>query len=120
MARILVVDDSPFFRRRTRGVLERGGHEVLEASDVTDAVKTVFREAPDGLVMDLILPDGDGLVLLEELRRRNFEGPVIVVTSDLQPMTRHLATTHGATCVLHEPVATDEILHALEGTTSLV
>lgn len=120
MARILVVDDSPFVRKRTRTTLEAGGHEVLEAGDVREALRAVFVEAPDGVVLDLTLPDGDGFTLLGELRRREFAGPLVVVTADRQPMTRHLAETHGATCVLHEPVDGQRVLDVLEEASVLV
>ena len=113
MSRILVVDDSPFYRRRVRAVLEREGHEVTEARDVRGAVQCVFLDPPDAVVLDLLVPDRAGLELLEELRRRDFAGPVVVLTADRQPMTRHLATTHGATEVLTEPVDVERLLSLL-------
>lgn len=120
MARILVVDDSRYFRKSTRSLLEAAGHEVLEAASAHEAMKTTFMEAPDAIVMDILLPNDGGLSLLEELRRRDFDGPLVVVTADRQPMTRHLATTHGATRVLHQPVDGAAVLEALEEATSLV
>jgi len=120
MARILVVDDSRYFRRATRALLEDAEHEVLEAASARDAMKIIFVEAPDAIVMDILLPGDDGLSLLEELRRRDFGGPLLVVTADRQPMTKHLAMTHGATRVFHQPVDGAEILEALEEATSLV
>ncbi|HKK73293.1 MAG TPA: response regulator [Candidatus Krumholzibacteria bacterium] len=114
MSRILVVDVSPYFRARTRALLESRAHEVLEAIDVRTAVQCVFREAPDAVVLDLIVPEQDGLDLLRELRRRGFVGPRIVVTADRQPMTRHLALAHGATALLPEPVDAETLLEHVE------
>ena len=84
--------------------MENAGHEALEANSVREALQTLFMEAPDGVVLDLILPDREGLDLVQELRRRHFDGPVVVATADHQPMTHHLARSHGATEVLTEPV----------------
>ena len=114
MPRILVVDHSRFFRARTRALLERDGHEVIEARDLHEAAQRLFVDAPDAVVLDLLHPDRQGLLLLEDLRRRDFAGPVVVVTSDRQSMTRHLALTHGATAILHEPVEALELLSLLE------
>lgn len=104
MSRILVVDSSVVFRRRMRSILENAGHEALEASSMREALQTLFMEAPDGVVLDLILPEREGLELVQELRRRQFDGPVVVVTADHQPMTHDLARSHGATEILTEPV----------------
>ncbi len=120
MARILVVDVSPYFRARTRAVLESRGHDVFEARDVHDAVTCVDRESPDAIVLDLIVPDQDGLDLLEELRRHGFDGPRIVVTADRQSMTRHLALAHGATAYLTEPVEPATLIEHVEEAGTLV
>jgi DNA-binding response OmpR family regulator len=120
MARILVVDDSPYFRARTRAVLESRGHAVSEARDVRDAVASMGRERPDAVVLDLIVPDQHALDLLQELRRNGFDGPRIVVTADRQSMTRHLALAHGATAYLTEPVEPATLIEHVEEVGALV
>lgn len=78
MARILVVDDDLSSRNLLRHVLERAGHEVLEAADGEEASELV--EHADLLLLDLVMPNRDGWSLLSSVRSVRPALPVIIVS----------------------------------------
>lgn len=80
--RLLLVDDHPGFRAAARRLLSSGGVTVVgEAADVAQARKLVADLAPSLVLIDVQLPDGDGIDLAEELRRLTPAPKVIVVSS---------------------------------------
>ena len=79
-ARVLVVDDEVEIRTLLSRRLQRAGYTVDEAGDGQEALALVDREAPDVVVTDMSMPRLDGLGLLQELRRRDPDLPVIVLT----------------------------------------
>ena len=82
MARILVVDDDPDVVESLTVVLERAGHTVNGAKNRKEGVAAVRREAPDLVVLDVMMdePD-DGFVLAQDLRRDGFKQPILMLTS---------------------------------------
>jgi two-component system cell cycle sensor histidine kinase/response regulator CckA len=79
---ILLVEDEPFVREATRGILENAGFEVLPAFDVQDAIKVYDEQhrSLDLVMTDMVLPGGTGQQLGHELRQRAPE-LVVLVTS---------------------------------------
>ena len=79
--RVVVVDDHPMVREGLRSLLDDDGIEVVgEAANAADAVREVGRLAPDVIVLDVELPDRDGLSTLAELTRAAPGVRVLVVT----------------------------------------
>src|SRR6185295_439547 len=68
MANVLLVDDEPDFVSATRELLTLHGHSVDTAERLDDARRILCNDGPEVLLLDLMLPDGNGLELLEELR----------------------------------------------------
>ena len=66
-AHILIVEDSALIVSALRILLEDAGHCVSDAGSVRNALDIARRERPDVMLLDLSLPDGDGLVILETL-----------------------------------------------------
>jgi DNA-binding NarL/FixJ family response regulator len=81
--RVLIVDDHPAVRRGLRTFLELAdGVQVIgEAADGPSALELIAETAPDVVLLDMMLPEMDGLAVLQELRRRGLPGRVLVVTS---------------------------------------
>ena len=77
--RILVIDDEAPIRRFLRVPLEAEGHAVIEAATAREGILTAAREAPGLVILDLGLPDADGITVLRELRGWS-EAPVLVLS----------------------------------------
>ena len=71
MAKILVVDDAAFMRLRAAKLLVEAGHQVLEAENGRLAVETYLRERPDCVLMDITMPEMDGLEALAQIRAKD-------------------------------------------------
>jgi DNA-binding response OmpR family regulator len=84
--RVLVIDDEPDVLLLCRVNFEIAGHEVLEAADGERGLDLAFAEAPDVIVLDVMLPQRDGLSVLGELREdeRTRGTPVILLTAKTQ------------------------------------
>ncbi len=79
-ARILIVDDEETIRLHVRTFLEMDGYEVVEAADASGTRAAQDGPQPDVVLLDLKLPDADGLVLLPQLKKRWPDSEVIVLT----------------------------------------
>jgi len=82
MAKILIVDDDPDVVEACRLVLESASHAVAAAGGRTEGMQAVAAEAPDLIVLDVIMeqPD-DGIAMAQELRRQGFTKPILMLTS---------------------------------------
>jgi two-component system, chemotaxis family, protein-glutamate methylesterase/glutaminase len=110
--RVLIVDDSAFARRVLREILsaENDFDVVGYARDGVDALEKIAELAPDVITLDLVMPEMDGVRLLEELEvRRSQVRAVVVTTADEQSELGVAALAAGAFDVVHKPtsIATD-------------
>lgn len=80
MARILVVDDSPTIRETLDRILKGSGHTVLLTASAKELEKLVAAHRPDLIILDVVMPDRDGLEALMCLRRETPDLPVIVIS----------------------------------------
>ncbi|MGD0296402.1 MAG: response regulator [Bryobacteraceae bacterium] len=67
-ATVLIVDDDEYFRALARTILEPNGFEVLEADGVATCLSTVRARAVDAIILDMVMPDRDGMEALRELK----------------------------------------------------
>ncbi len=114
MPTILIVDDSGFQRAFLRKALAEGGYEIIEAGDGSEALEIVERRRLDGILTDLIMPDLRGLALLEALRERGSEVPVVVLTADIQKRVEEQCLALGAARVLHKPIQPELLRSTLD------
>ncbi|MHC5541894.1 response regulator [Singulisphaera rosea] len=77
---ILIVEDDRITRHALRSLLIQAGHEVVETSTCVDAL-AALDSAPDWLILDLMLPDGDGEAVLRKIREERMATSVAVITS---------------------------------------
>src|SRR5205085_3031219 len=78
--RILVVDDDPRIVALVRAYLVAGGYEVITAHAGREALEKAEREAPDLVVLDLMLPEVDGIEITRRLRARG-DVPILMLTA---------------------------------------
>ncbi|MFT4255083.1 MAG: response regulator, partial [Caulobacter sp.] len=79
--RVIVVDDDPDIRNLILAQLEREGYALRSADSVGDVRRLLSEEPADLIVLDLNLPDGDGLTLCRELRSEGEAVAIIMVTA---------------------------------------
>ncbi|MFF3484150.1 response regulator transcription factor [Streptomyces sp. NPDC002701] len=79
--RVLVIDDNPGIRRLLISALGFAGFEVDVAGDLTEALEQVARRPPDVIVLDVMLPGADGFEILQLLRARAIDVPVLFLTA---------------------------------------
>ena len=79
MARILIVDDESDIRQLVTYALAEDGHEVIAAADGSEALKSIEANAPDLVVLDVMMPEMDGFDVLRELEERDLRGDARVL-----------------------------------------
>ncbi|MGD1075743.1 MAG: response regulator [Thermodesulfovibrionales bacterium] len=113
MPLILVIEDSPRVRKLIRDILEAGGHTVLESEDGLKGVQSATTEAVDCILLDLILPDIDGLKILKIFRQQGMQAPVIVVTTHVRETIRKHCLELGAVAFLSKASIRGELLQTV-------
>jgi two-component system KDP operon response regulator KdpE len=106
---ILVVDDEPQIRALLRTALVRAGYRVVEAANAREALNARAIDHPDLILLDLGLPDRDGLELIEALRSETGLGLVIVSARE-ETEQKVAALDLGADDYVTKPFDTDELL----------
>lgn len=115
--RVLLVDDSISVRRVVGSMLDRGGFEVLTATDGIDALERLGGESVDIVLTDLEMPRLNGFELLQDIRRRAATRhlPVVVLTSRSGAKHETLARQLGASRFIAKPVQEDELVATVQG-----
>ena len=110
--RILLVDDDDAIRRLVRKVLEPYGYVVTGASSGKEALEKLLESKPDLILLDYVLPDMDGLVLLELIRARLGDSPtpIICLTGKTDISTKTKALEAGATDYITKPFDVRELV----------
>jgi DNA-binding response OmpR family regulator len=108
MTTILVVEDDPKTGDLVQLYLERDGHRVLRAYDGRSGLDLALIEVPDLVVLDLMLPEVDGLTLCEELRQRG-DTPVIMLTARVSEDDKLDGLNRGADDYLTKPFSPREL-----------
>jgi DNA-binding response OmpR family regulator len=105
VARVLVIDDDPAVRLVLQRNLEHAGFDVMTAEEGLGGLAAALAEAPDVVVLDLMMPNVDGFVVLDALRRdpRTSAMPVIVLTAVTAPGMKERCEEAGASLVMTKP-----------------
>jgi len=108
-AKILIVEDDLHIRRLLRTTMQRAGHAVVGAADARQAISLLDIEQPDVVLLDLGLPDRDGLELIGPIRLRS-TAIIIVVSARDDSTEKVTALDLGADDYVTKPFDTDELL----------
>ncbi len=109
LGKVLVVDDEAAIRRLLRNTLQVNDYRVFEAGTVADAVAMAASHLPDVILLDLGLPDGDGLTVIDTVRQRSAV-PIIVLSSRTDDSGKVRALDAGADDYVTKPFSVDELL----------
>lgn len=110
MAKMLIVDDSNLSRRTLRSILEPEGHQILEAKDGIAAIEQYFLDKPDLVLLDLVMPELDGFGVLEKLREMDAQARIVIVSADIQTLTKEATAAAGAKAFINKPLSAVEVL----------
>jgi two-component system alkaline phosphatase synthesis response regulator PhoP len=106
---ILVVDDEPKIVKQARDYLQRGGFRVIDAPDGKTALVRARGERPDLVVLDLNLPEMDGLDVCRALRRES-DVPIIMLTARVDETDRLIGLELGADDYITKPFSPRELV----------
>jgi DNA-binding response OmpR family regulator len=108
--RVLVVDDDPTVAEVVSDYLGRAGLDVVQADDAASALAAAAATPPDLALLDLMLPDADGLELLARLRERQPGLPVVLLTARGEEPDRILGLSLGADDYVAKPFSPRELV----------
>jgi two-component system response regulator MprA len=110
MDKILIVDDDQRLLKMLRRTLAYEGFDVVTATDGEAALDTIYEERPDLLILDWMLPQLDGIRVLEALRREEEEIPILMLTARDAVQDRVEGLERGADDYLIKPFASTELV----------
>jgi two-component system, OmpR family, response regulator len=113
LPRVLVIEDDGDLRRLLRRGLEEEGFEVMLANTGKDAVSLAEAESPNLLVVDIGLPDADGRDVVQAVRSRGVESPVLFLTARDQMVDRLAGFSAGGDDYLTKPFEFAELIARL-------
>lgn len=109
---ILVVDDEPYMIRLMQHHIERAGYRMVKASNGREALERISESLPQLVLMDVMMPEINGLTVLARLRAdpatKNL--PVIIMTANAQRFTREEAEAAGVSAFLTKPFSPTQLM----------
>lgn len=111
---ILVADDEESIRELFRDILEPEGATVQLVGSGTEALKAIDAGEPDLAIFDVRMPAPDGLALLQQLRSKSVDIPVLIVTAQDSSTATIEAMQRGAYDYIAKPFDPDEVLHVVQ------
>ena len=114
MSKILVVDDAAFVRMQYMKSLADRGYEVVEASNGVDAIEQYKNQRPDGVLLDINMPEKDGIVTLQELIDIDPDARVAMVTCVGSQSVILSALQIGAKNFIIKPAEKDRLIDSVE------
>jgi two-component system cell cycle response regulator DivK len=107
MSTILIVEDNERNMKLVRDILQHHGHTVVEATTGNDGVRLANARAPDLVLMDIQLPDIDGITALARMRENPALDavPVLAVSASVMPDEQHKIVSSGFDAYLTKPIS---------------
>ncbi|MEX2030033.1 MAG: sigma-54 dependent transcriptional regulator [Anaerolineales bacterium] len=119
-ATVLLVDDEASAREFVSQALTDAGYETLQAGDLKGAMKAIEAGAADIILLDVVLPDGSGLSLLDRIAQENPSPPVILITAFGEVEIAVEAMKKGAQDFLQKPLDLGRLVQAVERAREIV
>lgn len=114
MTKILIVDDAEFLRLRISKMLTGEGYEVFEAENGLKAIDQFDTHHPDLVLMDVTMPEMDGLTALKQIRQKDAKARVIMLTALGQESVVLEAIRAGARDFVVKPFERERVLGAIQ------
>ena len=112
---ILVVDDDQLMHRLFQHHLEKAGYKMISAMNGHEALDLAVRQLPNLIVMDIMMPDIDGLAALRELKKNDATKsiPVIIITTNSHVLTKQESENSGAAIFLTKPFSPTQLVNEI-------
>ncbi len=111
----MIADDSDAIRKVLKDMVSLGDHEVVgEANDGAEAVEKFNTVKPDVLLLDLTMPEKDGLTVLKEIKGTNPDAKIIVFSGDDSKETVNECLEAGAVSFIPKPFDFDQVIKILK------
>ena len=116
MKKVLIVEDNEKNMYLIRFILEKNGYEVIEAKNGEEGVELAIKEKPHLVLMDIQLPDLDGLEATRKIRESEADGeiPIIALTSFAMTGDKEKALAAGCTSYIEKPINTETFIAEIE------
>lgn len=111
---VLVVDDEDVIRETVREILTDEGYRVITASNGSEVLSLVAKETPDVVLLDIWMPEMDGIVLLRQLGREHPSTRIVMISGHGSIHTAVTATKLGAFDFIEKPLSLDGLLATVE------
>jgi len=113
--RVLLVDDDETIIESVRHALQVHGYEVIVARDGAEALMRVERDAPDLILLDMVMPKRSGFSVLERLDTGNVSvPPVIMMSGNAEERHRNYAASHGVDAFFGKPFDLPDLLARID------
>ncbi len=112
--KILISDDSKLLRKKLRAELESLGCEVIEAANGKEAIMQDLKEHPDGVILDIVMPEVGGIEALQVIKEVSPDIPVVMLSSAGTPQKLMQTLKMGALDFIQKPYTSDQIKNAVE------
>jgi two-component system cell cycle response regulator DivK len=116
MSRILIVEDNEKNMKLVRDILRHNGHETVEAVNGLDGVRLALAESPDLVLMDILLPDIDGIEALRRIReaRALDRVPVVAVSASVMPDDHQKILRSGFDAFVTKPINVKSFIETVQ------
>ncbi|MGD8377429.1 MAG: sigma-54 dependent transcriptional regulator [Acidobacteriota bacterium] len=108
--KILVIDDNLDIRRTLRMTLEEEGYQIADAASGPEGIQKALTDEPDAILLDIKMPNMDGMEVLQDLRRRDPRVPIIMISGHADVDTALEAIEKGANTLLEKPLNPETVL----------
>ncbi|MBS3905673.1 MAG: response regulator [Syntrophaceae bacterium] len=116
MKRILLIEDNEQNLYLVNFILKKNGHEVIEARNGEEGIRLAIKEKPDLILMDIQLPDMDGMEATKRIRASEGDGkvPIVAITSYAMTGDRERALAAGCTGYIEKPIDPETFMGEVE------
>jgi len=113
---ILIVDDDEMIREYVKELLLFNDYKVAEAGNGKEGLKQIYKNVPDLVITDIIMPEMEGISFIQELRTHNKNIPIIAMTGNINGRMEELlelSSQLGADETLRKPINSKELITAI-------
>ncbi|MFT3738427.1 MAG: response regulator [Breznakibacter sp.] len=112
--KLLVVDDCQTTRTIVKDIFRNSGLTILESTNGNDAISMMMKQHPDLVLLDINMPEKDGLDVLEELIEENYNTPIVIISSDVSNDTKKTCTALGVKEYIEKPLNPAKLKETVE------